>query len=129
MNDNTHWKASCLAAESKLATHARQVLEVWQQEIAARLGRREGIEITRHPDPLDEVWQFCQREIAAGEIGHDTELLRAIQAAITRVEEGSYGLCTDCGKPIPEKRLKALPWAPRCVACQERAEAECVARA
>lgn len=109
-------------ASAPNAADARQVLEVWREEIIERLGRREDIEITRHADPLDEVWQCCQREIAAGEIGHDTEVLREIQAAIARIEDGSYGICIVCGKAIPEKRLKVLPWAPRCVACQKLAE-------
>lgn len=104
------------------AADARQVLEVWREEIMARLNRREDIEITRHADRLDEALGICQREIAAGEIGHDTEVLREIQAAIARIEDGSYGICVNCGEPIPEKRLKALPWAPRCVACQKLAE-------
>ena len=41
-----------------------------------------------------------------------------VQAALRRVNEGTYGLCVDCGKPVPEGRLEARPDASRCVACQ-----------
>jgi DnaK suppressor protein len=41
-----------------------------------------------------------------------------VQAALRRVSDGTYGLCVDCGKPVPEGRLEARPDASRCVACQ-----------
>ena len=41
-----------------------------------------------------------------------------VQAALRRINEGTYGLCVDCGKPVPEGRLEARPDASRCVACQ-----------
>jgi DnaK suppressor protein len=45
-----------------------------------------------------------------------TEILAALQ----RIQEGSYGTCADCGRPIPEGRLEARPEATRCVACQSK---------
>ena len=41
-----------------------------------------------------------------------------VQAALRRMTDGTYGLCVDCGKPVPEGRLEARPDAARCVACQ-----------
>ncbi len=41
-----------------------------------------------------------------------------VEAALRRMSEGTYGLCVDCGKPVPEGRLEARPDASRCVACQ-----------
>ncbi|MFC7647950.1 TraR/DksA family transcriptional regulator [Streptosporangium lutulentum] len=38
------------------------------------------------------------------------------------MEDGSYGLCTDCGSPVPEGRLEARPEAARCVQCQSKRE-------
>jgi DnaK suppressor protein len=43
-----------------------------------------------------------------------------VLAALTRIKDGSYGLCVDCGKPVPEGRLEARPDAARCVACQAK---------
>lgn len=45
--------------------------------------------------------------------------LRLIEEALDRVESGDYGICLDCDDPIPEKRLRAIPWARYCIPCQE----------
>ncbi len=42
--------------------------------------------------------------------------------AIDRVADGKYGMCTECGRPVPEGRLEARPEAARCVACQSKAD-------
>lgn len=52
----------------------------------------------------------------------DVDEHRSGLAALARLEAGDYGLCTDCGEPIPERRLQAQPFAVRCLTCQERAE-------
>ena len=49
------------------------------------------------------------------------EKLKLIDAALRRLEEGAFGECEDCGRPIALKRLEAIPWASRWVPCQERA--------
>lgn len=49
---------------------------------------------------------------------------RQIRLALQAIEDGSYGTCSDCGRPIPPERLEALPEATRCVDCQRRLEAE-----
>lgn len=42
-------------------------------------------------------------------------LLASINAALARIEEGTYGTCTRCGRQISEERLEALPWASLCI--------------
>jgi DnaK suppressor protein len=42
--------------------------------------------------------------------------------ALTKIEDGTYGICIDCNEPIPEKRLKYYPNAARCLVCQEMYE-------
>lgn len=49
--------------------------------------------------------------------------LRLIEEALRRIEEGAYGLCQDCDGEISAKRLAAVPWARRCIVCQDRAAA------
>jgi YteA family regulatory protein len=49
-------------------------------------------------------------------------VLAEIDAALQRIEEGTYGICTNCGKQIPEERLEALPWATLCIDCQRLRE-------
>ena len=53
---------------------------------------------------------------------HDSEELDRLDAALRRIEDGSYGLCVDCGVGIPAARLHAAPDALRCIACQEKFE-------
>jgi DnaK suppressor protein len=52
----------------------------------------------------------------------ETAELNAVQAALQRIDAGTYGECTDCGIHIPAARLHATPEAPRCIHCQEKAE-------
>jgi RNA polymerase-binding protein DksA len=53
---------------------------------------------------------------------HSEQVLGQIDAALVRIEDGTYGTCTNCGKPIPEDRLEARPWASLCIDCQRAAE-------
>jgi len=46
--------------------------------------------------------------------------LDAINKALERIKNGTYGICVNCGKPIPEKRLEVMPEADRCLDCQAR---------
>ena len=52
----------------------------------------------------------------------DSEGLTQIDVALARIEDGSYGTCTGCGKSIPEERLEARPWATLCIDCQRNAD-------
>jgi RNA polymerase-binding protein DksA len=49
-------------------------------------------------------------------------LLAAIEAALGRVDAGTYGLCERCAKPIAQERLEALPWATKCIECKRLEE-------
>lgn len=51
--------------------------------------------------------------------GHE---LDAIDAALKRIEDGTYGICVDCGAEIPAARLHAAPETPRCISCQDQLE-------
>jgi DnaK suppressor protein len=44
--------------------------------------------------------------------------LEQVDAALRRLDEGSYGRCIRCGQPIAPERLEALPWAAHCITCQ-----------
>ena len=50
----------------------------------------------------------------------DAKILQAIEDALRRIEEGSYGMCRDCGEPIAEARLNAIPWTRVCISCKEK---------
>ena len=50
------------------------------------------------------------------------EVLAQIDAALRRIEDGTYGTCTSCGREILPQRLEAYPWASLCIDCKRRAE-------
>jgi len=50
-------------------------------------------------------------------------ILEEVEEALARLESGQYGNCKNCGKPIPEERLKAVPYTELCLACKKEAEA------
>jgi len=47
-------------------------------------------------------------------------ILRDVERALAKLDEGSYGVCDECGAPIPAERLEARPWSVLCVACASR---------
>ena len=50
----------------------------------------------------------------------DAKILQAIEEALWRLEKGTYGACRDCGEPIAEARLNAIPWTRVCIVCKEK---------
>ena len=73
-------------------------------------------------DLKDEAFAHLLANLANTELAHAREELAAIEAALQRIPEGSYGDCGDCDKPIGRERLLVQPSADRCLACQERLE-------
>jgi DnaK suppressor protein len=55
------------------------------------------------------------REMASTLEDNSTHVLTEIDAALRRIDEGTFGVCTRCGKPISAERLEALPWATLCI--------------
>jgi RNA polymerase-binding protein DksA len=62
------------------------------------------------------------REMASSLEENSSHVLADIEAALQRIEEGTYGLCGRCGKPIGDERLEALPWAMLCIDDKRRQE-------
>jgi len=61
-------------------------------------------------------------DLAAGLAEIESAQLAQIEQALRRLEEGTFGLCVECGKPIPQKRLQLLPFATHCIRCQRAQE-------
>jgi DnaK suppressor protein len=74
----------------------------------------------RVPDDLEGG---LQEDIDLALLQINGEIVDRITDALARLEAGSYGACNECGEEIAEKRLRALPFAPRCRNCQEAFEA------
>jgi RNA polymerase-binding transcription factor DksA len=64
-----------------------------------------------------------EQEMALGLLQNGQQTLGAIAAALDRLDAGTYGRCESCGKEIPAERLRAVPFASRCVPCEQKEEA------
>jgi len=73
-------------------------------------------------DLEDESFADLMVDVTLAEIDRDLEELRAIEAAMLRVADGSYGHCGQCGSAIEFRRLQVTPFASRCIDCQNTFE-------
>ncbi len=90
-----------------------------------------------HPGSLDdEVEEVADdnhvAETASATLGREIDytlgdnaeqVISEIDVALQRIEDGTYGTCTNCGNEIPHERLEANPWASLCIDCKRRSEA------
>jgi len=70
------------------------------------------------PDTGDEALASLVADTENAETNRDVRELRELEAAVQRIENGTYGSCAECGDDIPFERLRAYPGAIRCIACQ-----------
>ncbi len=73
-------------------------------------------------DPADMAANAYTKELLISMSANDRRLLELIDEALGRIEAGEYGDCVNCGEPVPEKRLDAIPWARYCLKCQDLQE-------
>jgi DnaK suppressor protein len=68
----------------------------------------------------DAATETLDRTLAMATSENLRDMLENINAALRKMEKGTYGLCDMCGKDIPKKRLEALPYATMCLTCRKR---------
>jgi DnaK suppressor protein len=94
---------------------------LFRQVTEAELSSRErDLEATQ--DPADMAANAYTKELLISMSSNDRKLLGLIDEALTRIEANEFGDCVNCGEPIAEKRLEAVPWARFCVKCQDLQE-------
>lgn len=92
-----------------------------KQTDLSRLFRNRGeIVIERASDALDEVQLMGERELAVRNLDRDSNALQQIHRALSRIANGTYGVCLRCEEDISPKRMAAVPWAAFCIKCQEK---------
>jgi DnaK suppressor protein len=77
-------------------------------------------EVDSPQDPADVGTTLSEKDRSEAALAAVQSQRRLVQDALVRLDRGVYGMCADCGKPIPEGRLDARPEAARCVACQSK---------
>jgi DnaK suppressor protein len=75
------------------------------------------------PDLIDQAVLDSQVDFKLRIRGRQKQLIQKIQRALDRIEDGSFGICEECGEDIPVKRLKARPVTTLCIVCKSRLEA------
>lgn len=122
---STAKKTRKASPKSGFAVH-RKRLEVQRQEILdmyehdLRVGKEmsdEGAE-----DLVDRANSAYNREFLLSLSSSERDILKEIEAALRRIDEGDFGVCSACEEKIAAKRLQAVPWARYCIDCQELAE-------
>ena len=79
-------------------------------------------EIPSDNHPADVATVTLDREIDYTLEENEERLLKAIDAALERIDSGTFGTCRTCGKPIGEERLEALPYTTQCIDCKRKEE-------
>jgi DnaK suppressor protein len=113
----------------QITASQKQLVEM-RAALLAQMAEQRGGQISRaeaasalfgHPeDSPAQLATEKEIEFAIGE--HEVAELEALDAALARIEAGTYGECVDCGVNIPAARLHVTPEAPRCIHCQEKYE-------
>ena len=106
--DTNHFKQRLLKHERELTRH------IARAQSEARDSREAEVE-----DPVDQATSDEAKEDLFGESTLEWKELQQVRDALQRIENGSFGKCIDCGRPIEPARLEAIPWTPYCRADQE----------
>ena len=98
------------------------VLAQLRAQRGGKIGRAEAAAEAREHQSDDWAQADAERDLAFALEERESAELVAIDGALKRIADGSYGLCTECGVQIATARLHANPTALRCVGCQEKTE-------
>ncbi len=105
--------------------HFRQILLAWKRELMEEVDRtmlHMKDEAANFPDPNDRATQESEFGLELRTRDRERKLLKKIDAALMRIEDGTYGYCEETGDEIGLRRLEARPVATLCVEAQERRE-------
>jgi len=101
-----------------LSDRARQLREEIRQTLVKSDSEHHQQIADEVHDLEDDSFADLMVDVNLAEIDRDLEELRAIDAAMLRIADGSYGTCEHCGRKIEFQRLQATPFAIRCFDCQ-----------
>jgi DnaK suppressor protein len=105
--------------------HFRNILENWKRDLMQEVDRtvlHMKDEAANFPDPNDRATQESEFSLELRTRDRERKLIRKIEEAIKRIDDGTYGYCVETGEEIGIKRLEARPVATLCVEAQERRE-------
>ena len=112
-----------VARDRLIAERTRVMAEVqaWQDDLSHSI--EDSMDEDGNDSHLaDSATETVDREIEQSLEDNAEHLLASIDAALGRIEDGSYGRCERCGEAISEERLEALPYATKCIECKRLEE-------
>jgi DnaK suppressor protein len=112
-----------LKKQAGTSFHEKKLLEM-REDLVELVHSKQELDLTDQEvgDEADAATQSAERELLFELSDNERQQLDAIEAALRKIETGSFGQCEGCSKPIPAPRLKAMPQARYCVQCQARFE-------
>jgi len=111
--------------QEKLKYFTKLVLKERERILRGLSNVQEDLEETSEEtliEEIDKAFSSEGRELLSSFIDRHTEGLEAVNQALERIKEGTYGICVRCGKEISEERLEAIPTASLCLSCQQELE-------
>lgn len=103
--------------KQRLLEKRQQILESLEEASKADINEKTGVE-----DSADTVTSELSRETHYRLTQADLETLYLIDLALRKIDNGTYGICEECGAVIGEKRLEAIPWVRLCIDCSQNEE-------
>jgi RNA polymerase-binding transcription factor len=112
--------------DKKRLEYYKKKLQTRREELVKAIARtgQEGREADEDPtvDLADKAANSYTKEFLFGQTHNDRALLQLVDEALTRIREGTFGQCVQCGEELQQKRLEAVPWTRYCINCQEKQE-------
>lgn len=121
--------ASDMAQFRRILTEKREILSgsvtAMESQALKRSRQENSGDLSNMPIHMADIGSDnFEQEFTLGLIENEDQMLKDIDNALRRIQEGTFGTCENCGKKIRKVRLKALPYARMCIDCQRQEEGE-----
>ncbi|MBW1988120.1 MAG: RNA polymerase-binding protein DksA [Deltaproteobacteria bacterium] len=112
--------------EKEEMEYFRRILTAQLEELLSQAGDTvSGMSTQKesYPDPTDRASAETERNFMLRIRDRESKLIKKIKKALDRIENGTFGICEECGEDISIKRLKARPVTTQCIECKTKQEA------
>jgi DnaK suppressor protein len=109
------------APKLAIAPIKKRLLEM-RADLSRSVSRKDEIDTNDNGDSVDQAQLSIEKELLFELSDNERVTLDQIEAALRKIEKGTYGLCESCQKPIAKARIDALPFARYCITCQNNSE-------
>jgi RNA polymerase-binding protein DksA len=115
--DTDHFRARLLEERKRV----KEAIDYLHEENPGSV-QDETQDSTADNHPADVATVTFDRELDYSLEENEGRLLEAIDTALVRIDDGTYGMCRTCGQSIGAERLEALPWTTQCIDCKRKEE-------